>query len=113
MVKALYVVMNGLHVGDLTKKNGEWVFAYAREWLGHPQCRGLSLSLPAFAGRHVGDALKDWIENLLPDNTQIRQRLGRILAVNPADTLRFSAPSAATARGQSSFTRRAARPLRL
>lgn len=86
MVTVLRVAMNGLHVGELTKKNGEWVFAYAREWLGHPQCRGLSLSLPAFAGRHVGDGLKDWIENLLPDNTQIRQRLGRILAVNPADT---------------------------
>ena len=69
MVTVLRVAMNGLHVGDLTKKNGEWVFAYAREWLGHPQCRGLSLSLPAFAGRHVGDGLKDWIENLLPDNT--------------------------------------------
>ena len=89
MVTVLRVAMNGLHVGDLTKKNGEWVFAYAREWLGHPQCRGLSLSLPAFAGRHVGDGLKDWIENLLPDNTQIRQRLGRILAVNPADTPEF------------------------
>jgi serine/threonine-protein kinase HipA len=52
---------------------------YDAGWLGSPQARPLSLSLPFKPGNlpHKGHAVRNYFENLLPDSPPIRERLAR------------------------------------
>lgn len=77
---------NGIRVGSWSiGKRGEHEFNYDEAWLAHPEARPISLSLPLVAPGyiHEGQTVKAFFENLLPDSTEIRQRI----------RVRFNAPS--------------------
>ncbi|MEX3636197.1 type II toxin-antitoxin system HipA family toxin [Paraburkholderia sp. BR14320] len=69
--------MNGLRVGTWeTIRSGERL-TYADEWIGDPQGRPLSLSLPFTPGNqpYRGQIVADYFDNLLPDSEPIRRRI--------------------------------------
>ena len=80
MDKALDVWMNGKFVGTWTQgpRKGH-LFRYTDSWLDSPSVRPLSLSLPLSPSSKPlqGQHIEDFFENLLPDNSDIRQRIQR------------------------------------
>ncbi len=76
--RSLAVLMNGLHVGQWTIANqGSQSFRYDRSWLEREGARPISLSLPLLpaSDSHRGANVGNFFENLLPDSTEIRQRI--------------------------------------
>jgi len=47
---------------------------YLPEWVDHPEAVPASLSLPLVPRRHEGAVVSDFIDNLLPDNAEVRER---------------------------------------
>lgn len=74
---ALAVWTNGEKVGDWTVRDGEHRFQYTDSWASSPAARRISLSLPFMPGNapHRGDVVRNYFDNLLPDNDAIRDRL--------------------------------------
>lgn len=84
--RALSVWANGIRVGEWRVPGGGTMeFAYDPAWMTSTVGRPLSLSLPfrTDGGPLRSDAVRNFFENLLPDNEQIRQRIG----------MRFKTPS--------------------
>jgi serine/threonine-protein kinase HipA len=78
VTQALNVWMNGECVGTWSVDRDSHAFRYHPGWLASPQRRSLSLSIPINAALEVrGDVVKNYFDNLLPDNDRIRARLGR------------------------------------
>jgi serine/threonine-protein kinase HipA len=80
MNKALDVWMNGELVGTWTQEPRKGhLFRYADSWLASPSVRPLSLSLPLGPSSKPlqGPPIEDFFDNLLPDNSDIRQRIQR------------------------------------
>ena len=73
----LNVWMNGIPVGIWENVRGHESFSYFTDWLGDPQGRPLSLSLPFRPGNlpYTGHVVTDYFDNLLPDSVAIRRRL--------------------------------------
>jgi len=80
--------MNGRHVGVWRKVRGDRdQFVYEEAWLEDPQFRPLSLSLPVTASREITSSLvRNYFDNLLPDNSQIRERMRNRYHVRSAET---------------------------
>lgn len=70
--------MNGLHAGQWSiNAHGIHEFRYDASWLDEPEARPISLSLP-FAPSdftYSGKMVEAYFDNLLPDSTEIRQRI--------------------------------------
>jgi serine/threonine-protein kinase HipA len=78
--------MNGELVGTWKVDRYVHTFTYERSWIDSPRRRSLSLSLPISAAREVkGEAVRNYFDNLLPDNEKIRTRLGKRFGADPAD----------------------------
>ncbi len=78
MSQALNVWMNGVLVGMWSVDRGAHTFRYDASWLASPRRRSLSLSLPISSSLEIkGDAVKNYFDNLLPDNDKIRSRLAK------------------------------------
>ncbi|MBS4095872.1 MAG: type II toxin-antitoxin system HipA family toxin [Sulfuricella sp.] len=78
-IQRLNIWMNGIPVGYWeTTRQGERL-AYFDEWLTDEQSRPLSLSLPFLPGNapYQGQVVRDYFDNLLPDNDAIRRRLAQ------------------------------------
>ena len=75
----LNIWMNGVYVGSWKRSLGVDELRYDQAWVDSPQGRALSLSLPFTPGnqKHRGDKVSFYFENLLPDSTQIRERLAQ------------------------------------
>jgi serine/threonine-protein kinase HipA len=88
MVNELDVWMNGRHVGVWRKIRGDRdQLVYHDAWLKDPQFRPLSLSLPVTASREITSPLvRYYFDNLLPDNTQIRERIRNRFHVRSAES---------------------------
>jgi len=72
----LYVFMNGIRVGTLTRQSsGELVFTYEQSWLQLNNARPISLSLPLSKTSLRGEVVSNFFDNLLPDNVLIRNRI--------------------------------------
>lgn len=73
----LYVFMNGIRVGMLSRKaEGELRFQYDENWLQHPDRRPISLSMsPLTEIPFKGNTVENFFDNLLPDNENIRRRI--------------------------------------
>ncbi|WP_116743457.1 HipA domain-containing protein [Janthinobacterium sp. 78] len=70
--------MNGELVGTWMVDRNSHAFLYDQSWLNSPRCRSLSLSLPISSSHEIkGDVVKNYFDNLLPDNQKIRARLGK------------------------------------
>jgi len=72
----LFVWMNGIKVGIWSiSTNGVHEFQYENTWLHHNQTRPVSLSIPLGEGAIRGTVVSSFFDNLLPDSTEIRQRI--------------------------------------
>ena len=78
MRRALKAWMNGELVGTWSVDRESHTFRYEPAWLASPRRRSLSLSLPITTALEVqGEAVRNYFDNLLPDNERIRARLGQ------------------------------------
>jgi len=75
--QTLGVWMNGEFVGHWTvNSRGEHEFAYDPAWVASDYGRSISLSMPLQSHRSFkGQVVKNYFDNLLPDNEQIRTRI--------------------------------------
>lgn len=76
--RALAVWMNGELVGTWSwSRTGTHGFHYDNTWLASPNMQALSLSLPIPAGKKeiLGPLVRNFFDNLLPDNDAIRERI--------------------------------------
>jgi serine/threonine-protein kinase HipA len=76
--RALGLWLNEVRVGTWSiDARGGHEFRYEESWLLHPQARPISLSLPlAEAGyAYRGGVVSAYFDNLLPDSSEIRQRI--------------------------------------
>lgn len=73
----LHLWMNGLPVGYWEHARDGERLVYFDEWIGDPQGRPLSLSLPFTPGNqpYRGRLVSDYFDNLLPDSEPIRRRI--------------------------------------
>ncbi|MFZ6643310.1 type II toxin-antitoxin system HipA family toxin [Undibacterium sp. TC4M20W] len=91
--QSLNVWMNGLLVGVWSwDRTDTHQFEYAESWIKSAAARPLSLSLPITAGKSIlrGKAVKNFFDNLLPDNKKIRQRIShryQLVSTNVPDLL--------------------------
>ena len=72
--------MNGQRVGTwVVTARGEHELHYDEAWLALPIGRPISLSMPLrpVSAPYKGELVRNYFENLLPDNDNIRQRLGK------------------------------------
>jgi serine/threonine-protein kinase HipA len=74
-VSDLCVWMNGEPVATWSVSGASHRLVYQESWLDSPRTRPLSLSLPITANRSLqGDVVRDFFENLLPEDTRVRER---------------------------------------
>ena len=72
----LDVYLNGYLVGEFKKSgSGAHSFQYNKEWLNLKGSRPISLSMPLSKQQYSGDVVYNYFDNLLPDNSEIRQRI--------------------------------------
>lgn len=72
----MQVLLNGRLVGALRLAgSGAIGFTYDREWLAWEHAMPISLSLPLREEAHQGGPVIAYLENLLPDNQAIRERV--------------------------------------
>ncbi len=77
---ALGLWMNGQRIGAwVVTAKGEHQLHYDEAWLASPLGRPLSLSMPLrpASAPYKGELVRNYFENLLPDNDNIRQRLAK------------------------------------
>ena len=76
MVRKLTVLLNGHLVGQIDMaRSGAISFLYAPDWLAWQHTLPVSLSLPLQEQAHQGAPVIAYLENLLPDNPAIRERV--------------------------------------
>lgn len=83
---ALQLWMNGEFVGQWRiNAQGEHELLYDNAWVNSPQGRPISLSMPLRPADvpYRGEVVRNFFENLLPDNRLIRQRLARRFNTGP------------------------------
>lgn len=87
-MSSLDVWMNGRHVGVWRQIRGNRdQLVYDASWLQDPQFRALSLSLPVTASREItSPAVRNYFDNLLPDNRRIRERMRKRHQARSAET---------------------------
>jgi len=76
--RELGIWLNGIRVGTWTiASKGIHEFIYTDSWLSHPQARPISLSLPLASPDYSyrGEVVSSFFDNLLPDSSEIRQRI--------------------------------------
>ncbi|MCE8005406.1 type II toxin-antitoxin system HipA family toxin [Aestuariivita sp.] len=76
MARRLTVLLNGRLVGEIDMaRSGAISFCYAPDWLAWEHTLPVSLSLPLQEQAHQGAPVIAYLENLLPDNPAIRERV--------------------------------------
>lgn len=75
MADHLDVWLDGAHAGTLTRaRSGDITFTYAPTYQDLRSAPPLSLSLPRHVPTHGPHVVMPWIDNLLPDNDEVRAR---------------------------------------
>lgn len=90
--QALGVWINGEFIGRWSvSSRGEHAFEYDPAWRASEYGRSISLSMPLYGNRQFrGDIVKNYFDNLLPDNDQIRTRIQQRFgasSISPFDLL--------------------------
>lgn len=74
----LFIYMNNCLVGTLHYVGSDHLtFQYDMQWLSSSEARPISLSLPLSEEIYRGERVYPFFDNLLPDNSQIRERIQR------------------------------------
>ncbi|PKR55781.1 type II toxin-antitoxin system HipA family toxin [Thalassospira marina] len=82
----LTVVLNGRPVGEVAMAaSGAVAFRYDQAWLDWEYALPISLSLPLQAQAHIGAPVIAYLENLLPDNQNIRERVAARVGAGGTD----------------------------
>lgn len=85
---ALRVLLNGREVGFVhMARSGAIGFGYSPEWLALDGAFPISLSLPLSERPHQGAPVISYLENLLPDNPAIRERVAIKVSARGLDAL--------------------------
>ena len=88
----LRVYLNGRLVGHLRREaSGAIDFTYDPTWLAWNNAIPMSLSLPLREDRYIGDPVIAVLDNLLPDNNDIRRRLAERAHAGGSDAYSLSA----------------------
>jgi serine/threonine-protein kinase HipA len=78
VTQSLNAWMNGELVGTWLVDRNSHAFRYEASWLESPRRRSISLSLPISGSLELkGPEVRNYFDNLLPDNERIRSRLRR------------------------------------
>lgn len=86
MARRLTALLNGRLVGDIEMaRSGAITFRYAPEWLAWEHSLPISLSLPLQEQAHQGAPVIAYLENLLPDNPAIRERVATKVGAGGTD----------------------------
>ncbi|OSQ39585.1 type II toxin-antitoxin system HipA family toxin [Thalassospira mesophila] len=84
--KPLTVVLNGRLVGEIVMAtSGAVTFRYDQAWLDWEYALPVSLSLPLQVQAHIGAPVISYLENLLPDNQKIRERVAAKVGAEGTD----------------------------
>ncbi len=86
--KSLGLWANGTFLGTWTRRPHQAdTLQYDVEWASSKDSWPLSLTLPFASGTltHQGAAVSNYFENLLPDSSEIRSRIGRTYGVSATD----------------------------
>ena len=87
VTQALDAWMNGERVGTWIVERGTHSFRYDPAWSESPRRRSLSLSIPLNSALEVrGEVVRNYFDNLLPDNDRIRARLRNRFRLRDATT---------------------------
>jgi serine/threonine-protein kinase HipA len=79
--------MNGELVGAWLVDRNSHAFRYEPSWLESPRRRSLSLSVPISGSLEIkGPEVRNYFDNLLPDNERIRARIRRRFGLGSAET---------------------------
>lgn len=101
MSHELRAFLDGTPVGSFTQSaQGALGFRYDTSYVARPDATPLSLSLPFAGPGHSNRTVRAWLDGLLPDNQQVRERWGRqygASANNPFALLRHVGRDAAGA----------------
>jgi len=86
MSRVLHVLLEGQHAGDVTQSDtGNLTFTYREEYLGSPSVTPLSLSMPPGPGVYRQRQIRAYLNGLLPDSDDVRDRWGEQFGVNAAN----------------------------
>ncbi|WP_440709434.1 HipA domain-containing protein [Herbiconiux sp. YIM B11900] len=86
MSAELEVELYGTHAAVLTRlRADEYLLEYQPDWAARPDAVPLSLSLPLSSRRHRGEAVWNYLDNLLPDNPEVRERWARAAGLERTD----------------------------
>ena len=84
----LYVYLNERRIGAFARNSFNVLsFIYEEEWLSDSEnAMPLSLSLPLSQGKYSGDVVYNFLENLLPENAQLRNLLAMNVNITATDS---------------------------
>jgi len=86
MARKLTALLNGRLVGEIDMaRSGAITFRYAQDWLTWEHALPVSLSLPLQEQAHQGAPVIAYLENLLPDNPAIRERVAAKVGAGGTD----------------------------
>jgi serine/threonine-protein kinase HipA len=84
----LNVFLNTRQVGYIQRQNnGAIEFNYDDSWLNFDKALPISLSLPLRAEKYIGDAINVVLDNLLPDNKNIRRQIATKMGAKSNDVI--------------------------
>ena len=84
----LYVYLNERRIGAFARNSYNVLsFMYEEKWLSDSENSiPLSLSLPLSQGKYSGDVVYNFLENLLPENAQLRHQLAMNVNIRATDS---------------------------
>lgn len=86
MTRTLHVLLDGKHAGTVTENQaGNLTFVYVEEYLSAGAPTPLSLSMPPQPGTYRQRSIRAYMNGLLPDRDDVRDRWGRRFDVNGAN----------------------------
>lgn len=86
MARRLTALLNGRLVAEIDMaRSGAITLRYAQEWLAWKHALPISLSLPLQEQAHQGAPIIAYLENLLPDNPAIRERVAAKVGAGGTD----------------------------
>lgn len=109
MSDELEVELYGTSAAVITRlRSDEYQLDYHPEWIARPDAVPLSLSLPLSSRRHRGQAAWNYLDNLLPDNPEVRERWARAAGLVVADPFALASHYGQDVAGAASFRARGA-----
>lgn len=106
MIEELDVIIYGYPIGKLLRAGAEnYELVYDRTWASSEVAVPLSISLPLRSREHRGRVVSSFIDNLLPDNPDVRQRWALDAGLDTTESFFLLAEYGDDVAGAASFRR--------